>query len=545
MSAKVQIDIKINDGNISKLAAVGEKISAFANAANKAWTSVGANLAKTGASLYAISTATSKMYGFAKGAAYAGKEIADLAEVTGASTRDIQVLGGELGDNVQAASVALGKLQKAKQAALTKGGEELDAFKAAGISVDDLRKKKPDELLMQMADAFQKSGNAGAKLLITQKLMGKGVDSLVEVLNKGSGELLGKYREMEEAGAILSDKQLNDAKNAEGAFRRLELTWIGLKKAFGNQVAVGLSATVAALANWFAANQGLIQQKIDVFLMHLPAIIEAVSGAFKVFVGVGKLLFGVFEGLSHLLGAETTGWIIALLALAPTIISVVSAIGATVTVLGALMVTMKNFMLYARLALMVFQLLGLVVGMFAQGALVSLASKFMLLARVIGGGVVKAFNILRMAMMTNPFMLLIAGLVLVGALIYANWDSIVSYVTKAWQRIKAVFDAQGFFGGMWQIVLEMWQGGLNAIVGMMKQIPFLDKLIGKDFKFEFADKRAEAVTAGKVAKAQQQNFNGKLQIDVKSDGKARVTNMQSDNKGMQMDAKHGMAGAPA
>ena len=447
--------------------------------------------------------------------------------------------------NLSGAATALNKLAKARQMALTKGGEEMDAFKAAGISVDDLRKKAPMELLLKMADAFKASDNAGAKLLITQKLLGKSSDGLVEVFNKGSGDLLEKQKAMENAGAFFSKDQLSKAEEASDGFKVLGLTMQGLKNSLGLALAASLTKVVESLSKFLVINREVIAQKFDVFLAHLPAIIEGVGAAFKVLWAVGSAVFNVFQGLSHLFGAEVVGGLVAVAILLPVILSVVGVVGGLVSVVGSSIGGLMRLWSVMGQLWPVIQMLaywGRIL-MVALGR--GLVSGMLRLASAIGGPVLAALRGLMVFMMANPFTIWIVAIVALAAIIYANWDAIVAYVTSAWERIKAVFDAQGFFGAMWQGILELWQGGLNAIVGMLKEIPGMETLIGKDFNFEFADRNAAAVTAGTVAKAQQQSFNGKLQIDVNSEGKARVTSMQSDNKSMQMDARNGMAGAPA
>lgn len=533
-NAKVSIELTATDRATNVLQRLGKSMGGLGRLSGGLFDGAGANIAKTAAGLYGLQAVTQKLYGFAKGSADAAKEVKDLAEITGAASQDIQLLGSEMGGNMQSAATALAKLQRAKQLALTKGGDELDAFKAAGISVEDLRNKDPMGLLKQMADSFQGSNNAGGKLLITQKLLGKSSDGLVELLNKGSGELIEKQKIMERSGGMLSNRQLDGADKASETFKKLGIVFDGLKNTLGLGMAEKLAPLVEKLSEFLILNKDIIAQKFDVFIQHLPAMIEGVGAAFKVMVGIGKGVFKVFEVLGHVLGAKLFGGIAGFLILLPVLGSVISVMGAMVSGIGVAISGITR--LYRAFQILMF--FGRIASMVAMSAIRSFVTGGI-------GVLIKAFNALRVVMMANPFIAIATALGVAAYLIYSNWDSIVSYVSGAWERIKAVFDAQGFFGAMWQGVLELWQGGLNAIVALMKKIPFMDKLIGKDFKFEFADKRAEAITAGKVAKAQQQSFNGKLSIEVKGDKSARVTSMQSDNGGLKMDAKHGMAGAPA
>ncbi len=542
---KAEFEVSAVDRASAVLQKVGNGVTGLGDRMTRRWDSVGAALAKTAAGLYALERVTTLVTGFAKGSADAAKEVKDLAEITGAASKDIQLLGAEMDGNVSAAATALSKLQKARRLALSKGGEELDAFKAAGISVEDLRKKDPMGLLQQMADAFKKSENAGGKLLITQKLLGKSADGLVEVLNKGSGELLEKQQLMQKSGGFFSAEQLERAEMASDAFKILGITWNGLKSALGVSLAGGLTSTLEAVQGWLIVNREVIAQKFDVFIAHLPPIIAGVTTAFKVLWVVGSAIFTVLEKVGHLIGADGMGLVIAMMVLLPLLSGALGLLGGLVgsfgTVLGAGMRVYRMLSIMATMMRVVWLMGRLWLPLFGR-ALVSALARF---ATAGIGVLMTALRGLTVFLAANPFTIWLVALAAVAALIYSNWDAIVEYVSRAWERIKAVFDAQGFFGALWQGVLEIFQGYLNAIINLFKKIPAIGKLIPDDFQYNFAERNAAAVTAGQVAKAQQQNFNGKLQVEILGDKKARVTEMKSDNAGMQMTARHGLSGAPA
>jgi TP901 family phage tail tape measure protein len=126
------------------------------------------------------------------------------------------------------------------------------------------------------------------------------------------------------------------------------------------------------------------------------------------------------------------------------------------------------------------------------------ARAFSFLSGVIGF-VVKAFQVLRLVMLANPIIAIIAGIAIAAFLIYKYWDKISAFFKRLWNDIKAVFYAtwewikrmflsytpQGliikhwaqiaaFFSGMWQKIKNIFLSAflfinnkINAIVSFI------------------------------------------------------------------------------
>jgi TP901 family phage tail tape measure protein len=97
------------------------------------------------------------------------------------------------------------------------------------------------------------------------------------------------------------------------------------------------------------------------------------------------------------------------------------------------------------------------------------------------GFVVKAFNLLRLAFLTNPFGLIITAVIILAFLIYKYWDEIVAFLIAAWNVIKetavAVWNAiKQFIVATWEGLKEAASAVWNAIVtGIMAILqPFID-----------------------------------------------------------------------
>lgn len=80
------------------------------------------------------------------------------------------------------------------------------------------------------------------------------------------------------------------------------------------------------------------------------------------------------------------------------------------------------------------------------------------------GFVIKIMNVLRLAFMANPWMLLIAAVVLIAVIIYKNWDKIKAFLLKAWEVIKSA--AAATWNWIKNVTLSVW----NAIKGFFIQV---------------------------------------------------------------------------
>lgn len=78
-----------------------------------------------------------------------------------------------------------------------------------------------------------------------------------------------------------------------------------------------------------------------------------------------------------------------------------------------------------------------------------------------------AFLAIQVVMMANPFLLLIAAVVAVAALIIMNWDRIRDFLLSVWDTIKRGLDTLArFFSSIWEGILGTVRGVINQIVGV-------------------------------------------------------------------------------
>jgi phage-related protein len=90
-------------------------------------------------------------------------------------------------------------------------------------------------------------------------------------------------------------------------------------------------------------------------------------------------------------------------------------------------------------------------------------------------GVTLAFNLLKVAMLTNPFLLLAAAVVAIAALIYFHWDSIKAFLSATWTFIQnlasTVWNAiVAFFATVWTTVSGHFTAAWNALTSFLRGV---------------------------------------------------------------------------
>jgi hypothetical protein len=382
-----------------------------------------------------FSTAVNSVDDFADAMANAGIKGKQLVEIS--ALRDYLV---QFGVSSEDSSAAMLKLTGNISAAAAGNKEAQAAFAATGISMDDLKKKAPTDVLMKMMDSFSQSDKAGAKLKVLQALAGKSSVKMAEGLSQG----VDKYEDYKKKAqaALLTEKDFDNAGNAADSMTRIT-GLIG--RAAQKMAAVAAPKLQAFLDRREAGLLELIPKLVDGMERFINSIDE-------------KKVMGFFEGVGE----------------------IVSRVAAAFRWLA------DNTSTTTRVVL----LLGVA---FAPSiaALFSIGS--VALPLVIG-----ALKALGAAALANPFMLVIAAIAAGVYLIYQNWDGIVAYFSGVWGRVKAVFEVN-FFDGLIQLYLESWQMLGNGILGIIKSIPLVRDLdIVKNMsQLDFASRRAEAV-AGKA-----------------------------------------------
>lgn len=147
--------------------------------------------------------------------------------------------------------------------------------------------------------------------------------------------------------------------------------------------------------------------------------------------------------------------------LAPAITTVVTAFAGLPAPMKTVIVGALGLAILAKPLAGVFKVVGLVGKAFG-----ALASVFKLVA--------SGVRLVGLALMANPWLLVVAAVIAAVVLIILNWGKVSRFLTETWETIKkAAADAwnwvKDFFARFWPIILGIFTGGLGLIVGLIIQ----------------------------------------------------------------------------
>lgn len=181
------------------LLVLGERTDALSVLMNKTALSIGAVVG-------VIAMAASITFHARDAIAEYGEQIENLSKKTGISTDSIQQWAfatKSVGVDTKDATKALADLGDAQNKALNGNKDAAKAFSAIGISLADLKKSSPDDLLPKIADAFSKSADSASKAAVANELFGSSGENLIPLLDRGRAGLDDLRAAAEASGAVI------------------------------------------------------------------------------------------------------------------------------------------------------------------------------------------------------------------------------------------------------------------------------------------------------------------------------------------------------
>lgn len=144
---------------------------------------------------------------------YAGS-IGEVAQQLGVTTKELQTFrfaAQQNGATVEQADQALGKFAITISKAQSGSKQATEAFKAVGVSLNDLKTKSKSEILGQIADQMKSTGGAAANAAAGVAIFGKGFLKIGPTLDQGSAGLNELSAAAQKLGIVLSDQQIQNA----------------------------------------------------------------------------------------------------------------------------------------------------------------------------------------------------------------------------------------------------------------------------------------------------------------------------------------------
>lgn len=185
---------------------------------------------------------------FVKHSIDAADALNDLSKRTGVAATTIGGIGfaaKQAGGDVEGAAQAFKAFNKYISEALGGNQEAVDNFRKLGISVGDLRKLSPDELLIKTADAFSTFSDGAEKAAGATVFFGKGAASVAGILDEG-GESLRRNIEYWKRYSGVTDDLVRASDQFNDSLTKLSL----LNRSFGNYLAAELLPSLQSLADY-------------------------------------------------------------------------------------------------------------------------------------------------------------------------------------------------------------------------------------------------------------------------------------------------------
>jgi deoxyhypusine synthase len=161
----------------------------------------------------AVSAARLALAAMVKSTADYATEVHNLAQTTGVTTENLQVLGyaGKLaGVGMEEVASGLTHLSKSAFEASTSGGAAGEAFYRLGIDAYDASGKVKDinQLLPEVAVALGKVTNPTERTALAMQLLGRGGARLTQTFAKFGGDLEAVKKEAVALGIVLDEKTI-------------------------------------------------------------------------------------------------------------------------------------------------------------------------------------------------------------------------------------------------------------------------------------------------------------------------------------------------
>jgi hypothetical protein len=194
------------------------------------------------------------LYESAKGGIELADRLDDLSKRFDISATKLQMLGnvaGQEGAGLEEVAQSLKFLGKNAQDAASGGSTELlDIFTNLGLTIEDLKTLKADEIFLRIADSFNSGKYAGQELVILSKLLGRGFEQLTPLIRMSREELekIGKSK-----GTFASDEDIKQLAQVADFMEKIanlknimaaDVT-LGFMKSFKEFLSAGESGSVA------------------------------------------------------------------------------------------------------------------------------------------------------------------------------------------------------------------------------------------------------------------------------------------------------------
>jgi hypothetical protein len=169
-----------------------------------------------------------------------------------------------------------------------KGSKEAqDVFARLGLSMDDLKGKTPDQVMLLAADAFSKLTDQSEKTSLAMKLFGKSGTQLLPLLKEGTNGIRKQLQEARDMGVAFSSVSEGATQEFIDNQQRLNTILTVLKETIGNALIPVINEASTMFIEWWKVNKDSLRLPLERF-----------------FEGMGNAIMFVGDMI-----IETMGWL--------------------------------------------------------------------------------------------------------------------------------------------------------------------------------------------------------------------------------------------
>jgi hypothetical protein len=182
----------------------------------------------------------------------AAARVRDMSQSIGASTQTIQTLSyaaGVSGSSLDLMSTALQKLEKSAVAAASGSQQDVEAFRAIGISAQQVAQlmRDPDQLIRVVTAHLAQFADGSGKTAVAMQLMGRGAAANIPLINKLGKEYDNLQAHARAVGVVLSTEQTKALADTQEKVNELGQDVKGLANQFTVEMLPAISAAQAQL----------------------------------------------------------------------------------------------------------------------------------------------------------------------------------------------------------------------------------------------------------------------------------------------------------
>lgn len=314
----ITADGKVAVGEINKVTETVRKSSGSVDTLNKKLssinvaakiTAIASAMSVVGSVIGGIKNVVGTVIGAVDGFASKADTIAKFSRNVGLSTTDLQkwqYAAERSGMSTDQFNNSIRKFSSNVSKAANGEKTQLDIFNALGVSLhkSNGELKSNNDLMMEVADAYKKVGNAQDRIRISEELFGRGSTGMGNLFEGGSAGVQALLDRRARIGGMFSE---DDAKNAEefkDLMQDVNTVVEGIKTKFISEILPSLNEGFKQFLDWWDGNSERVMSNIkiaaDVLIYNMQDLAHFIDQALEVFANLPlvwdglKITFGEF-----------------------------------------------------------------------------------------------------------------------------------------------------------------------------------------------------------------------------------------------------------